>query len=415
MKLLTKFSLCFMGIICSIGTIAQTFESDLLPIGDDHKKHDLTAVKIDQLVNTNTNKETTFDEMIQNLKQKRIVMVGETHTNQQHHDLQLDVIRGLVESGKPVVLALEMYNATQNDQLSAWSSGQTDPKTFMEQTGYLDTWGHNYRYYKDIFDYAREQQIPMYGANVDRKYASKIGKGGLQSLTNEEIKLLPHIDTSTIEHKFLINILMEGMGASMPQFFRNMYPAQCLWDCAMGEGAIQAAYLHPNATVVLLAGSGHVIYNLGIGRVLKNRSNLNFASIVPVDIEATKEDEGTSAHGMGMGDGSPQRIVSRSYGDYLWGVAETEKDKFPSLGITLSDEKDENGFLIQRIFPGTIAYENGLRSRDIILAINGQSFKNLFSIKKFLQYVNWDDNLKFEIMREQETKEIACTVRPVKE
>lgn len=402
---------CLVALCCSMGAFTQSFEADLLPIGDERKKYKLCSVKLNQIMNTSTNQESSFDNMIQELTRMRIVMVGESHTNQTHHDLQLKIIKGLVERGRPVVLALEMYNPSQNEQLAAWSSGRTDPDSFMKQTGYLDSWGHNYRYYQAIFDYAREKHIPMYGANVDRTYTSKIGRGGLESLSPEEIRFLPHIDTSTSEHKFLINILMEGMGASLPQYFKNMYPAQCLWDCAMGEGAIRAAHLHPNATIVLLAGSGHVIYNLGIGRVIKDRSNLTFASVVPVDIEKVEHENVNRAHGMGEGDGTPKRVVARSYGDYLWGVAKVEQEKYPSLGITFHDSKTEKGFPIRRIFPGTIAYEQGLRSGDILISVNGKTFEDLFSVKKFLQYINWNDTLNFRILRESETKEINCTVQ----
>ena len=157
---------------------AQDFEADRLPIGDDDKKYNFCAVKLEKIFHTNTNSESSFDDMINDLKQKRIVMIGETHTNQLHHDVQYEVIKGLVEAGKPVVFALEMYNPNQNEVLAAWSSGKTDVNTFLEQTDFLTTWSHNYRYYRAIFEYAREKKIPIYGANVERKYASKIGRGG---------------------------------------------------------------------------------------------------------------------------------------------------------------------------------------------------------------------------------------------
>jgi len=155
--------------------------------------------------------------MIDDLRQKRIVMIGESHTNQLHHDVQYEIIKGLVESGKPVVLALEMYNPDQDEKLAAWSSGKTDVNTFLEQTDFLTTWSHNYRYYQAIFEYAREKHIPIYGANVERKYASKIGKGGLAGLTEEELGAIPKVDTSTVEHNFFIKVAMQGMDATMPK------------------------------------------------------------------------------------------------------------------------------------------------------------------------------------------------------
>lgn len=420
-----------LSFIILTNGFSQSFDSDRLPIGDSHKKYNFCTVKLDKIFNTNTNKESAFDEMINDLKQKRIVMIGESHTNQLHHDVQFEVIKGLVESGKPVVLALEMFNPGQNDALALWSSGKTDPDTFLEQTDFLTTWSHNYRYYKPIFDYCREKQIPIYGTNVERKYASKINMGGLSSLTDEDLQILPYIDTANVEHKFLINVMMDGMDASMPKQFVNMYAAQCLWDAAMGEGAIEAAKKHPEATIVVLAGSGHVVYNLGIGRIIKDKSDLPFASVVTVDIpnktnhsgmdkvnkdpEKDKNTTTISPHSMGMMsmDGTPSRTVIRSYADYLFGKSEVKQEKYPSFGFSLKDTESSE-YLIDKIFPQTIAYENGLRKGDLIQFVDGKSFDNLFELKKYLHFKNWDEEITFKIQRDNESKEITFIIKPVK-
>jgi uncharacterized iron-regulated protein len=437
---------------------SQSFEGDRLPIGDTERKYDFCAVKLDKLFDTNLNMETSFDAMIEDLKQKRIIMIGENHTNQLHHDVQFEIIKGLVEAGKPVVLALEMYNPNQNEVLAAWSSGETDSETFMEQTDFLTTWSHNYRYYKDIFDYVREKHITMYGANTERKYASKIGRGGLASLTEEERLAIPEVDTLTMEHKFYIKVAFEGMDATMPKQFNNMYSAQSLWDAAMGEGAIKAANKHPEATVVVLAGAGHVDYNLGIGRIIKDRSELSFASVVTVDVPeevkefgmmkvkkatnkmAKKEDKSKmspamahkdektqmnkskdKAHPMGahmagmMGmDDTPYRVVVRSLADYLFGKKEMENEKYPAFGFSLKENENKELF-IKRVLPETIAYENGLETGDVINSIDGNKFNTLFDIKKYLHYKNWDEEISFNITREDEVKDVTFIIEPVED
>ena len=92
MKIWTKIGWCLIAFCYSTGVFGQSFDSHLLPIGDDHKKYELSTAKNDQIVNTTTNKEMSFDEMIQELQQMRIVLVAETHTNQSHHDIQLKII-----------------------------------------------------------------------------------------------------------------------------------------------------------------------------------------------------------------------------------------------------------------------------------------------------------------------------------
>lgn len=435
-------------------SFTQDFDSEKLPIGDENRKYDFCTVKLDKIFDTKTGKEVLFDQMIEELKNYQIVMVGETHTNQLYHDVELKVIKGLVEAGKPVVLALEMFNPKQDEALAAWSSGKTDPNTFMEQTDYLTTWGHNYRYYKAIFDYAREKNIPIYGANIDKQYTSKIGRGGVASLTEEDLKVIPKIDTMNVEHKFLIKVLMQGMDATMPDQFNNMYPAQSLWDVAMGEGAIRTAEKHPDATVVLLAGSGHVIYNIGIGRIIQDRSNLSFASVVPVDIpqkvkdsgmmeirkdikkdkekdakmeekksemtdkkteSATEKEKPANPHAMTMMDKTPYKIVVKSYADFIWGVKEMEQELYPAFGFSIKDSVKNGGFLVERVLPQTIAFENGLKKNDIILSIDDKTFNNSTELRKHLQFKNWDEQITFSLLRGEEKVDLSFVIKPVKE
>jgi len=451
MNSIKKYALIIMGLATMIS--AQDFDTERIPIGDEARKYNFCSVKLDKIHNTKSNMDNSFEDMISELGKNRIVMIGETHTNQLHHDVQFEIIKGLVESGREVRLALEMYNPNQDEALAKWSKGETDESTFMEQTDFLVTWSHNFRYYKAIFDYARENHIPMYGVNTERKYASKIGRGGMASLTPEDKAAIPEIDTLNIEHRFFVKAAMQGMDAIMPDQFRNMYPAQCLWDAAMGEGAIKIANEYPEAVVVVLAGSGHVVYNLGIGRIINDRSNLSFASVVSVDVpesteesgmmkirkdvkkEMSKSDSTTTMHGdmpkmedkkmehasahanphsmMGMGmDATPYKIVVRSLGDYLWGKKEMTQEKYPAFGFSIN-ELDENGFPIKRVMPETIAYENGLKRGDIILSIDGLTFNNSFELKKHLQYKNWDEKISFELLRDEEKIDISFIIKPV--
>ena len=242
-------------------------------------------------------------------------------------------------------------------------------------------------------------------------------------------------------HRFFVKVAMEGMDATMPTQFRNMYPAQCLWDAAMGEGAIKIAKENPDAVVVVLAGSGHVVYNLGIGRIINDRSDLSFVSVITVDVPEKSEEntmikirkemkkekmktdslknekmKQSSAHSnphsmMGM-DNTPNKIVVRSLGDFLWGKMEMEQEKYPSFGFSIN-EFDGKGFPIKRVMPKTIAFENGLQKGDIIISIDGKTFKNTFELKEHLQFKNWDEEMSFELLREDEKKEITFVIKPI--
>lgn len=405
------------------------FNLERLPIGNPQTKYDFCVVKLNQVFDNQANADIRVEQLIDRLRAVRIIMLGESHTNEQHHSMQLQIITGLVEAGEKVCLALEMFNPMQNEALEQYRSGKISEEEFLDRSDYFNTWGHNYRYYQPIFNYAREKNLEMYGVNTKHEFASKIGRGGIQSLSSEEWAEIPEIDTTNVEHRFYFKAAMEGMDARSPAQFRNMYAAQCLWDAVMGEGTIQVARENPESIVVILVGSGHVAYNLGIGHILKARSEFPFASVIAIDIPDTvkesvmmqvkksleqdkkavpdKKDAPAEKRmppmatmpGAGM-DATPDKIVSRSLADFLWGIPEEKQEKYPSFGFSV-DEKGEKGFLVKRVIPKTLAEQKGIKKGDIIVEIDGKKFPKMAQLKKHLSFKNWEDEIDIRILRDE--------------
>lgn len=412
------------------------FNTERLPIGNPRTKYEFCAIKLNKIFDTNNKTEVSFEQLIQRLQQFRIVMLGENHTSEPHHNMQLAILKGLTESGSSVCLALEMFNPSQNQVLEKYISGIITEEEFLDQSDYFNTWGHNYRYYKPIFDYAREKKIKLFGVNIEHDYASKIGKSGIKSLSSEEQKEIPEIDTTDVEHRFYFKVAMQGMDAVSPAQFPRMYAAQCLWDAAMGDGVIKVAQQNPESVVIILVGSGHVAYNLGIGKIIQKRSDFPFSSVIAIDVpdtmqesvmmkvkkslkeekkdskpDSTKEKKMRSMammHGAAM-DTTPYKIVIRSLADFLWGVAEEKQEQYPSFGISI-EEKDKLGFKIKRVIPETIAEKKGILTGDIVLTVDGKTFSDMAQLKKYLSFKNWDDDIAFKILRDDKEIEIKFKI-----
>ncbi len=410
------------------------FNVNRLPLGNSATKYDFVAVKLNQIFDTAEKQHILPVDFFERLKTKRIVMVGESHTNNEHHRVEFEVIKGLVEAGQKVCIALEMFMPHQNQPLQAFIDEKFPATEFMDSTGWYDSWGYNYRMYQPIFEYAREKKIKLYGVNIKRDYVSKVGKMGLKGLTPDELKSIPEIDTTSIEHRFLVKVYFTGSDALTPELFNTRYQAQCLWDAAMAEGVIRAANENPQATIVLLAGSGHIAYNLGIGKIIQKRSGFPFASVIAVDVpqkkqetlmetmhkhRKTEKDENEKKDKMppamqkmmASTDDTPHYIVIRSLADFLWGVPDMEdKPAYPTLGVRL-DEKSENGFALNIIFPESIAEKNQLQKGDIITAIDGKEFKTLVELKKYLDTKNWDDPIQINLIRENQKLELKFDLK----
>ncbi|HQJ46263.1 MAG TPA: PDZ domain-containing protein, partial [Ignavibacteriaceae bacterium] len=97
------------------------------------------------------------------------------------------------------------------------------------------------------------------------------------------------------------------------------------------------------------------------------------------------------------------------------GVKEVKEELYPAFGLSVKDEPQNGGYLVERVMPGTIVFENGLKKNDIILSIDGKTFENTTQLKKYLQFKNWDEQLSFSLLRGDEKVDLSFIIKPVKD
>ena len=89
----------------------------------------------------------------------------------------------------------------------------------------------------------------------------------------------------------------------------NMLSAQATWDATMGFNGVEAlkAQNDPKAIMVILVGSGHVAYGVGIERQARKWFDGPIATLIPVSV-------GTPARGL-------VKSTQASYANFIWGIA----------------------------------------------------------------------------------------------
>ena len=88
-------------------------------------------------------------KIISDLKKNKIILVGEHHTNKNHHFAQLSVVQALNEAGVQVAIGLEMFRKDSQEALNRWVNGDMDEEEF--QKIYYDNWNYSYSVYQMIF------------------------------------------------------------------------------------------------------------------------------------------------------------------------------------------------------------------------------------------------------------------------
>jgi uncharacterized iron-regulated protein len=207
--------------------------------------------------NVSEKKETALFEALESLPEAGMVFVGELHDSEEHHRLQLEVIRRMHEQGRKLSVGLEMFERANQPQLDDWINGEIEEQEMRRV--FNANWGHNWPLYSPIFLYCREEGIPMAALNVPRSVTRKVARQGFESLTDEERGMLPPITCDvTPEYMDFLRRVLGGHGAhGGEETFMNFCEAQVVWDTAMAVHALDFLREREAESMVVVCGMVH--------------------------------------------------------------------------------------------------------------------------------------------------------------
>jgi uncharacterized iron-regulated protein len=216
------------------------------------------------IISTQKSTAVSFEELLEDLETSRVIYVGENHTSQESHKVQLKVIQALFQKFPNLAVGMEMFDHTYRDVLDQWSAGKLDQEDFLKKVHWYVNWGFDFSLYQDILDFIKKNHLRLVGLNIPRCIPPKIREGGIESLGEDEKKHLPQqIDLTNSAHRAYVKTVFEK---HQPYFkgeveFENFYAAQSVWEDAMAEAVAQNLN---NDVMVVLAGNGHILFKYGI-------------------------------------------------------------------------------------------------------------------------------------------------------
>ncbi len=311
----------------------------------------------------NLNRVTGLSQIIPELKKARAVVVGESHTYYHHHLAQLDVIKRLAAENPHLVIGLEMFQQPFQPVLDQYIAGAIDETTLLEKTEYFKRWKYDYRLYAPILRYAREHHIPLIALNIDKAITTRAGKAGIAALSNKDKARIPaEMDRHVPGYEERIHPIFDQHAGSSKHSFENFMDVQLLWDEGMAERAAGYLNQHPESTMVILAGAGHVAWRTGIPTRLQRRISGKVVTILNSD--AIKLQPGVA--------------------DYVMFPAEKQLPKAGMMGIFL-DEKDQYVEAVG-FSDDSSGKQAGIKKGDRFDHINGRKIGEIADIRLAL----WD-------------------------
>jgi uncharacterized iron-regulated protein len=227
------------------------------------------------------NAATNLEGIIPVLAGKRVVLVGEIHDRYESHLMELEIIRRLHAVHPRLAIGMEAFQQPFQDVLDDYIEGKLDVTQLLRGTQYYRRWRFDFRNYAPILGYARAHQLPVVALNLPEELTSKVGREGIAGLTAAERKELPdEIDRSDAAYEARLREVFENHRRMGGHSFRNFVDVQLLWDEGMAERAAEYLRAHPDYTMVVLAGEGHLAYGSGIPRRLKRRLDADSAIVL---------------------------------------------------------------------------------------------------------------------------------------
>lgn len=379
--------------------------------------------------------ETTFDmargeevppdKLGERLARARLIFLGENHTEPRSHRFHMEVLEALRASGREVTVGLEMFPPAVDDTLEEWRLGTLEEETFLERSGWYGNWGYPWEYYRELFGYFQTHRIPLRGLNAEKSTRKAVRDGKRNELPAEIRTELAGLDRPLPPHRsMMLDLLKDAghtgdLGPDSPRF-QSYYRVQRMWDRLMGARAARIAEELPeNGVLVVLIGSGHLLYRLGANLEATRATRLPVLTIVDQVVEKEELDaDGTYRVPLGYAD------LVRIYPRAIGGGPDLPGDSPPSLaGLQLADAGErsadaaegptKNGGRLR--VKGVLAFPSsplhGLQADDVLLEFNGSPISSETSLRLAYEHLPAGARAILTVERKSQRLEVDITPR----
>lgn len=250
MKTIKTVILC-AALLIHLSTAYAQLDSSLYVIYDTQKRTEVTLAEL----------AASFDHI-------DVVFFGEEHNDSVAHALQYELLKAMDERYDRVALSMEMFVSDDQLVLNEYLSGVITERNLSKDAVLWD----NYKDYRPMVEYARENGLPVLAANAPSRYTNRVTRSGLESLNvldksaKNLLAPLP-IDTLTGPYHEKFAGLMgghEGMGNL------KIYQSQNLWDATMAYRISRFMKEKKVGKILHLNGRFHSDEQLGTVAQLRN-------------------------------------------------------------------------------------------------------------------------------------------------
>lgn len=224
-----------------------------------------------KIYDTRTKQIVTIDKIVADMADADVLFFGEEHNDSAGHYLENKIFRALHSIyGTQLALSMEMFETDNQLVLNEYLQSKTDEARFSKDAR---LWS-NYKDYRPMIEYAKQNKIPVIAANPPRRYVSMVTRRGmksLDSLSKEAKKLLPPLPYDTLSGRYRDKFL-ETMKGAPESASKNIFYSQSLWDAGMSYSIYKYLKTNKRQKVFHCVGKFHTDEKLGTAAQLQMRN-----------------------------------------------------------------------------------------------------------------------------------------------
>jgi len=347
-------------------------------------------------VDTKTKKQVAVKDVLKTASDKKVILLGEDHDNEEHHRWQLSMIAQIYSRNPNMAIGFEMFPRVAQPILDDWVAGELSEDEFLKQTKWHEVWNYNPAYYLPMFHFARINRIPMYALNIPRAMVSQIGEQGWNSLSKKSKEVIGELAPETAAYRKMMSevyVQHQAHGGEQTEVsiallepeISYFIQGQLAWDRAMAGGIMNALARDKIETVVGVMGAGHIIPTMAVPYQLSALGVKKTLSLMPWD------------------DSMPCEDFSDEFADYVFGVDKKgvhgRKGPYSRARLGVYLEMAELGVQITRVVDDSVAAKTGLQKDDIITEIAGKPATDVRDVVNAVNAMAPGTWLPIEILR----------------
>jgi len=326
------------------------------------------------------------------LREARVVVIGETHDNRAHHLAQLEIICRLVTGGGDKAdenswmqagVGFEQFQRSAQRYLDAFVSGDSSIEQLLNDSSYFSSWGYDFRLYEPILTWAANRGMALLALNASAELVELVRAEGLDSLNSEDGDKLPfepepvsdayrqRLRQIFDQHAAAASTPGAAVSDTEPANFQRFIDVQRTWEGTMTATAL--AWLDENtaSNLIILVGAGHMLWSETLPDQLRN-NGINGVVSVAMDIDRYVSDSPES--------NDEESVVTNV--DYSLSVSSKPLSENGKLGVALETRPD--GVFVTGFSPQSAAEAAGILVGDRLGEINGQVIHSYAEVRQLL-------------------------------